>query len=656
MKDKQFLQKAWDAYVSHNRLEDSLFAGLSPVIQAYWQRSQAYHVDPFQATGPLRYQRDELTRLQLENQDLIDISIPLMMRIYNLVRGSEFIVTLCDKHGVLLKVIGDEGPLKKARQIQFVEGADWSEQAVGTNAIGTCLYTQKPLQIFAAEHYSKICQWWTCSASPIRNPNGEIVGVLNMSGPFEAVHTHTLGMIVSAVAAIENQWIVEEKNHSNVVMQRYLESAIDTLPEGVLVLNQEHEVIHVNQEFVQVTGLSETQIVGQRVSHVLEAQELEWLLQTDLEIVDREVTFSISEIDRPWRVLFSIKPIYDTTGNRMGALLTFRDMVKVRRFVNRMTSRHSKVTFADILGESRAFLECLRDARMSARCDSTVLLTGESGTGKDLFAQAIHADSARQHQPFIAINCGAIPRELLGSELFGYAEGAFTGAKKGGNAGKFELADGGTLFLDEVGEMSLEMQIHLLRVLQNQEIVRIGGDKVIPVDVRIVAATNEDLLKAVERGQFRQDLYYRLNVIPIHVPNLRQRKEDIPQMAEVFVKRLSSRLNLPHNQTIHFSDEFLATLMNWEWPGNVRELQNVLERSMLKATGDTLLAEHLPAEMRESIPVVPSQQPIDLKEEVKRRALLGAIEACQGNYKAAARRLGISRSTLYRQLERYGLK
>lgn len=651
------LQGAWEAYVLHGLRNHPLVSDLSPVVTESWQRSRAFDVNPLQETGTVRFRQQDLTDLQLRNQDLIEISIPLMMRIYNLVRGSGFVVTLCDKQGVLLKVIGDDAPMRKAAQIEFVEGADWSERSVGTNAIGTCLVIKKPLQIFAAEHYSKACQWWTCSASPIRNPSGEIVGVLNMSGPFEAVHTHTLGMIVSAVTAIENLWMLEEKNRANALMQRYLESAIDTLPEGVLVLSKDNRVIHVNREFLQLTNLNEVQILGQTLSNLLQAQELSLLLATGLEIVDREVAFTVPNLGHEWRVLFSMKPIFDETGARMGSLITLRDMAKVRQFVNHMTARHPKVTFGDILGESRTFLECLRDARIAAGCDSTVLLTGESGTGKDLLAQAIHADSTRQHQPFIAINCGAIPRELLGSELFGYAEGAFTGAKKGGHAGKFELADGGTLFLDEVGEMSLEMQVHLLRVLQNQEVVRIGGDKVTPVDVRIIAATNENLMKAVECGQFRQDLFYRLNVIPIIVPSLRERRDDIPRMAQVFVRQLSQRLNRPGTRQVRFiSDDFMHFLMNWDWPGNVRELQNVLERAILRATGDTLRPEYLPPEMLKDGVSIPRGTTIDLKEQVKRRVLLESIEACHGNYKAAARRLGISRSTLYRQLERYGLK
>lgn len=655
MKDKQYLQAAWHAYVSGPSLDDPLFADLSPVVLDSWQRSRTYQVDPLQETGPIRYQQDALADLQLQNGDLIEISIPLMMRLYNLVRGSGFIVTLCDRHGVLLKVIGDNSPMKKANQIQFVEGADWSEEAVGTNAIGTCLYVEKPLQIFAAEHYSKCCQWWTCSASPIRDPSGQIVGVLNISGPFEAVHTHTLGMIVSAVSAIENQWMVEEKNRTNAMMQRYLESAINTLSEGVLVLNQQHQVIHANREFVQITDLDKHRILGQPISLVIDAPELSWLLRADVEVVEREVTFSLPSAGRTCRVLLNVQPIYEDSGQSMGALLILRDMVKVRQLVSRIAAHHAKVTFGDILGKSRAFLECLRDARMSATCDSTVLLIGESGTGKDMFAQAIHQESIRQDRPFIAINCGAIPRELLGSELFGYVEGAFTGAKKGGQPGKFELADGGTLFLDEVGEMSLEMQVHLLRVLQNQEVVRIGGDKVTPVDVRIIAATNKDLWEAVERGQFRLDLYYRLNVIPISIPSLREHKEDIPHMTQIFLERLRLRLPRRYSGPVRISEEFLQLLIDWNWPGNVRELQNVLERTVLKAAGDTLLPEHLPPHMREPV-ASKNEDPLHLKDEVKRRALIQSIEACHGNYKAAARRLGISRSTLYRQLERYGLR
>ena len=650
MKEERSLRRSWEYFVQKGVLDP----GVDTLVGDSWKRSSAFGVNPKRTVGARCLSTTDLEACTRQRADFIAIAMPLMHHLYELLQGSGFMVTLCNESGILLRVIGDSQTLQDAERIQFVEGADWSEPVMGTNAIGTCISLNRPLQIYAAEHYTLACQSWTCSASPVHNPDGEIVGVLNMSGPFEKVHAHTLGMVVSAVKAIENQLSLGEKNRKNEMMQRYLEATVNALTDGVAILDAFGRVLKVNELFLQLLGLKENQIMDVTLDQLVDdlGQGNRWTGQGSF--IHRELNLSVRKTGKTMHVLATSQPIFGSQGEEMGSLVILKQMKQVRQFVNQMINSQAKVTFADILGDSREFMDCVREAKLAAKTDASIVLTGESGTGKDLFAQAIHCESKRRNRPFIAINCGAIPRDLLGSELFGYVDGAFTGARKGGSAGKFELADGGTLFLDEVGEMSLEMQVLLLRVLQNREVVRIGGHEVIPVDVRIVAATNQDLRSEVLRGHFRADLYYRLNVMPIQILSLRQRRQDIPLLVEHFTKQFSMRLGRNVRAVSPMAMQFLT---HAEWPGNVRELQNVLERAVLKTTGPELLVEGLPADLRGVNAIAPLDAAYTpLREEIKKDALVRSIQYCRGNLKEAAKYLGISRSTLYRQMDKFGLR
>ncbi|MGS0763505.1 sigma-54 interaction domain-containing protein [Syntrophomonas curvata] len=325
--------------------------------------------------------------------------------------------------------------------------------------------------------------------------------------------------------------------------------------------------------------------------------------------------------------------------------------------------------FDDIIGASNALLECIVSARIASSNDSNVLLQGESGTGKEVFAQAIHNASSRAKEPFIAINCGAIPRELVGSELFGYVEGAFTGAKRGGKIGKFELASGGTIFLDEIGDMPFDLQVALLRVLQNRHITRVGDSREISIDVRVICATNKDLRYEIEKGNFREDLYYRLNVISITIPPLRDRKEDIP----LLVKYGLEKWDTSHKNTLAILEPgIMDYLQSYSWPGNVRELQNIIERLVSISAHRSISFRDLPSEILSPLgnpnPIV-THRPQSLANsrfgyKQKRKQDLAATEyrkivnllyANNGNVSQVAREMGLSRMTLYRKMKLYNI-
>ncbi|MBS4208221.1 sigma-54-dependent Fis family transcriptional regulator [Bacillus sp. FJAT-50079] len=637
----------WEDFVYEGRLHEEV----KFEVREAWLRSKAYGVDPHVKIGQALLSASELAALQMQNEELILMAMPLMENLYSIVKGSGFLVILCDENGYLMRVIGDKQPLVHAEKIQFIEGALWSEKQMGANAIGTCIAKDKPIQIWDSEHYTVACHPWSCSAAPIHDSSGKIIGALNMSGPGDKVHPHTLGMVVSSAGAIEKQLKIMEEIKENEIMTSLLEATTDAFAEGMIIIDMEGIILKTNRILHRMMKQGKNGFVGKKIDEVFENQYMKQIIGFQTDIHDRETKLKVVANEIEKHVLISSKGIFQHN-EKVGKLLTFKEIHKVRQLINQFSGNQAKMTFLDIVGESSKIQHSKREALLAARSDSNVLLTGESGTGKDIFAQAIHNESERRNKPFIAINCGGIPRDLLGSELFGYEEGAFTGARRGGSSGKFELADRGTIFLDEIGEMSLEMQVLLLRVLQEKEVVRIGGHKVIPVDVRIIAATNKNLFEEVRKGNFREDLFFRLNVIPITLPPLRDRREDIPLLAQYFIEKLAYRLD-KHNLDV--SSAFYETLLNYEWPGNIRELQNILERSIVRSNSDTLSEDVLPIDLFSKQRVANGEE-LPVKEEIKKRALLHSIKLHNGNYSLAAKHLGIARSTLYRQMERYGVR
>jgi transcriptional regulator with PAS, ATPase and Fis domain len=361
--------------------------------------------------------------------------------------------------------------------------------------------------------------------------------------------------------------------------------------------------------------------------------------------------------------MYSAYPIRDEQDCIIGGVILINPVEKMQKIIKRYASSPARLHFEDIIGNSEEIQKAINIAKRAAKSSSNVLLEGESGSGKDMFAQAIHNLSNREGKPFVAINCGAIPRELIASELFGYSGGAFTGAKKDGKPGKFEMADGGTVFLDEISEMPLEQQVNLLRVIQDKRVTRIGGEKEIPVDVRIICATNKTLLDEVKKGSFRQDLYYRLNVISIKIPPLRNRKQDIPMLFNYFLKQGKALCEVES-----VDPDVIEYLTNYNWPGNVRELQNVVERMLNLTEGTYLGIENLPLEIYSPLLCVPEDIPLpqiidninDVRKQIKktridekRKEFFLLLKQCEGNISQMARVLGVDRSTVYRKMKRY---
>jgi sigma-54 dependent transcriptional regulator, acetoin dehydrogenase operon transcriptional activator AcoR len=639
LKIQKTFKEVWEQFIYEGTLDESL----NPIVRDSWIRSKKMGINPFRSYG-------EIKPIDMNQYSyLIDIATPFMKSLFSIVKGSGFMVLICNEKGQLLKVIGDNEPLKMAKKIGFIVKADWSEQSIGTNAIGTSIVINKPLQIVAEEHYTKICQTWTCSAAPIHDSKGKIIGVLNVSGPREYVHLHTLGMVVSSVKAMEYQLKLHENTHQILRMQKFLEAATNNIDECMLIIDTVGNIIIANDQFKKLFQFQDDQLVHKKLNEIILEPPLDF--SNHIRIMNKEIYIKLKDTQKYYHCIVNKVPIYQNR-NWLGSMITLKEMKKVRHFINNLTDNRAKINFHDIIGQTPSFMKKINEAKLAAKTSSTVLILGESGTGKDMIAQAIHNESDRWNKPFISINCGGIPRDLLGSELFGYEEGAFTGAKKGGSPGKFELADGGTLFLDEIGEMSLEMQVLLLRVLQDKEVIRIGGQKVIPVDVRIIAATNRNLRDEVKKGSFREDLFFRLNVMPIELPPLRERQTDIPLLVDFFVRKLCENLSRPM-PTIE--PEFIQELIQYSWPGNIRELQNILERTINKNTKNTLTVHDLPDEIYEKSHLKDSTVTLN-RHELKKQSIIHALNLFNGNISKAAKYLGIARSTFYRQMKKYQIQ
>jgi transcriptional regulator with PAS, ATPase and Fis domain len=515
---------------------------------------------------------------------------------------------------------------------------------------------------------------WTCSGAPIFDDDRQMIGILEMTGNVENTHMHTLGLVMAAVEAIQNQLRIQKQNRELTVLNRELimlnnrmNNLFLTVSDGVVVTDPYGTITHVNPVAEKILSRPAIQITGSSIrNHFERYGQIEEMLATGRALTDLEL--NVNSGTGATRCLASAKPILDDRHNITGGVIFINPINKIKNLINRFSGAHATFVFDDIIGSGKAFNKATQLGTLAAANNSNVLLIGESGTGKEMFAQAIHNASDRRHGPFVAINCGAIPRELIGSELFGYADGAFTGARKGGRPGKFELAAGGTLFLDEIGDMPLEQQVSLLRVLQDKSITRIGGDQTVVVDVRIICASNKNLQLDAARGNFRQDLYYRLNVISIHLPPLREHRDDIPLMFKVFFERACQKLG---RGTPQVDPGVITRLKQYDWPGNVREFQNMVERMVNTANDQAIRAEHLPEEMLSPQPVVwetdrPSHsEPVNITDERKRikellvdqerEEILALLYKNKGNIAKVAREIGISRNSIYRKLNKLNI-
>ncbi|MEZ2657023.1 sigma-54-dependent Fis family transcriptional regulator [Aneurinibacillus aneurinilyticus] len=487
----------------------------------------------------------------------------------------------------------------------------------------------------------------------------EIIGLIGLVA-FTEQQRHALLLNRKNLLAFSRQMaVLLASKVSETKMAGELKIIIETIREGIIAVDRYGNMTTCNETAARLIGTTKEEAIGTSIFAILPFSSIREVLRTGEEYRDREEiyqtdtggTFHFFTTIRP---IFS-KPLEEAVGDQqreiVGAVISLRDIADIKKLVYDMTEKEEGASFHEVLGTSKAIREVKDQASKVARSQSTVLITGESGTGKGLFARSIHYASDRKEHPFVTVNCGAIPDTLLESELFGYEPGAFTGANRTGKVGKFELANGGTLFLDEIGDLSFHLQVKLLHVLQHREIERIGGKRTIPIDVRIIAATHQDLEQMMEAGEFREDLYFRLHVIPLHIPPLRERQEDILPLLDYALHKYTRVIN---KSIYGFTEEALDCLKCYDWPGNIRELENAVEYAVNMENGDNITLDALPKRLRQAqkspfSSLSLKKQLEAVEKEIIQTRLAQTGYSLQGK-RDAARLLGISESTLYRRI------
>ena len=639
-------------------------------LQRSWQRSQHAGVSPLGGLGePPLCSDGELRRAVASEHDFLVQARPVMDFVFDQMRDSGSLVVLANARGLLLHSLGDADFLGRAERVSLRPGALWHESDRGTNAIGTCLAESRAVVIHGAEHYLERNGFLTCAAAPVFGPRGQLRGVLDISGDHRGHHPHTFALVRSAARMIEDRLLHARHAGDRILRLHPLAEGLGGVGEGLLALSEDGWVVGANtlaQQWLalpaerigactleQLTGTGLGLWPPGRVRVLQGLRGSAQVLHARLDGQERVVIQTRSSASNP-----ACPPTTTGCGTDQAPSHT-----PARGSMAASTQPSADPRVADAFSRAR---------RVQAQ-GIAVLIQGESGTGKEVLARRLHEEGPRAGKPFVAVNCAALPEQLIEAELFGYIGGAFTGARREGSPGRIREAHGGTLFLDEIGDMPLSLQARLLRALQDKAVVPVGGAQPVPVDFLLVSATHQRLKDAIANGAFRADLYYRLNGLSVTLPALRER-QDFDALLHELLTRIAHDMGRPAIDSVH--PGLLAALRLHAWPGNLRQLHALLRTAcaLLPADARDLDWSHLPEDMAEELrgadgakPSQPfpstasaptSQAHAHAGETNLRRlssqAIRQVIEATQGNMSEAARRLGISRNTLYRWLRKAG--
>ncbi len=621
-----------------------------PIIAASWKRCRDLGIS-LEAADARVLSEGEFADLTDKNQALIHFSRLCLTDVYDMVEDNNNMISVHDLSGCMLYCTSTEAYREQIKNdSNFSLGVQWEEPTIGTNGVSLCMIEDRPVQVYGAEHYCANQHGSTCSAAPIHDAGGHIIGCINMVGRNSVSNAHALGMIAATARAIENLTAL----HASYSL---IDNTFSMIFEGLLVLNGELKIERASRRVSEMLGMDAHSLIGRDLSAIAPSVSFrERVLRERAPFRDMEQDFIA--YGRNLSCSVAVTPIM-VKGVMTGAVLLLQESREVNRLAAEVAGNRARYDFASIQTRDPEMRRIMHTMQDIASADATVLITGESGTGKELFAHAIHRHGNRANAPFIAVNCASLPHSLVESELFGYERGAFTGAVNAGNPGKFELANGGSIFLDEIGELPLEIQAKLLRILDTRRVMRIGGKAEKELDVRVIAATNRDLQQEVDNYRFRGDLFYRINVLAFHIPPLRQRKDDIPLLAEYFVGELNRTASggMPAKRV---TPECMACLERYDWPGNVRELQNAVLRAFYCSGGEADIGvEHLPAAITtvtaENQPPAGTLETNAAPSDDEARDLQRLLEESDYDIPAAAARLGVSISTLYRRLDRHGI-
>ncbi|MGI1668692.1 MAG: sigma-54-dependent Fis family transcriptional regulator [Neptuniibacter sp.] len=643
------IDKAWDRFILGTEKSEPIKVRGSIVNS--WERCQSRGVDPGIKLAPIVASEDTLGLTRLQNKDLLDCSQSIIEQAKVLLDDLETVLFITDRNAVNIEIVGDPRTLESARDISLLPGSGWKEVISGSNAVGTAIESNLPTQVHGHEHFCEGFKPWSCTAACIYDPyDNQRIGVIDISGLSSNFNRFHLPLVVSWANSIQAQlevlntlrWAkIEEALHSDTKLQSTGDFLLFDIQGRFIRSSTNNEKL--------LKSFIPKYVDGKKFRLNLERYGGE---ETELDYL----AFN-SSMDN-W-----IQPIADP--RRSNELLGFKLNLPTGNSLSKSANQYgSEVGNSPNINTLDLGPSLDPDKiKLASKSPLPILLLGDTGAGKEYVAKTIHKEYSKENSPFVALNCGAFSKDLLNGELFGYIEGAFTGAKKGGMAGKIEAANGGILFLDEIGEMPLDIQPVFLRVLQEMEIYRVGETKPRPVKFKLIAATNIDLKQAVAEGRFRKDLYYRIANIVIKLSPLSERKDEIPGLVESILYRISFEYKTEQK---FVSDELLKKLESMPWPGNIRELSNVLEYMVFMSTSNVLLTTDLPPEYLENEQchdtghhnnrqAVPDHSEFISLEDSEKSSITAAIKATNGNMTKASELLGIAKSTLYQKVKKYNL-
>ncbi len=661
--------------VVHGRVGDSIGAG-NRITRSWIRCLNEYQLDPGTCAEPEVVAPAELQERQERLADVQAVAKVEMANLYQQLAGSGYAIMLTDREGVLLNYFGDPAFTHAASRTGLMQGAVWSERVQGTNGMGTCLVERRPITVHQDEHYLSRNIGLSCAAAPIFDHEGELVGVLDASGESRLAQQHTLALVSMSVQMIENRVFLQRFRHDFILRFHNRPEFVGTLSEGAIALSVTGTVLAASRASLSLLGYrSPAEIVGRDISELF------------------NLTFP-GLVDSSMRRAYHPVPIFEVRSNARFFAVMYQPVTagaarRPQRNATALPAPQAASALDALQFGDPAMSAIIATAKRVMERDVAIVLLGETGTGKERMARAIHASGSRAAKPFVAINCASIPESLVESELFGYRSGAFTGASKDGQRGKLLQANGGTLFLDEIGDMPVALQARLLRVLEEREVVPLGGEAPVKLDIRLVSATHCDLPAKIERGEFREDLYYRLQGVTLTLPPLRQRAD-----RRALIRHLAAEES-EGEQPVELDDGLLDLLDRQRWPGNVRQLRHLLRTMIALRETDRLGVHDLPPEYRlvsaaaattapvaesvaesvfasvvasTSISTATSGQAcagapeggagsgLTALESAEREVLQQTLKRHQWNMSGVARELNISRNTLYRKLQRLNIQ
>lgn len=636
--------------------QDAENLDIDSTIVASWRRClRDGDLDPLRLREPNVLENHHLNEARERLDGLLRLAEPSLLELAKTLSGTDYAVLLTDHRGLVLQQVIEERIERQFKAAGLTLGADWGEAHAGTNGIGTCIAEKRPVTVHMDEHYLSQNIGLTCSAAPIYDPHGNLLAVLDSSScsstDSRAAQVHTRALISAYARLIESQHFLREYRNQKIL--RFQDRAeMVALPDKALIaLSEDNRVLAANDVTLKLLGIDDrSNLVGKELFDVVSD-----------ELADM--------IDNAGRYTETVRPFHNPRNGKQfyGMLYTYKKPQRRRGLAVPPAKAETDDCRGDLCelhvlaGEDPQMLEAARRGRKVVDKRIPILIQGETGTGKDLFSQALHRASQRRERPFVALNCASIPETLIESELFGYKHGAFTGASREGRRGKIIESNGGTLFLDEIGDMPLNMQSRLLRVLETQEVVPLGSDKIVQVDLNIVSATHRDLGQLVQEGSFREDLYYRLNGITLHLPPLRYRQDLSDTMMKVFEAENDTGAEL------RISPEAMATLLRYPWPGNLRQLRNVVRAAIalsedgvvnvtdINLPAQTLKAIETPTPITEAPPAAEDSDETNPLNSAEHQVIVASLNTHGWNISRTAEALDMSRNTLYRKMRKHGI-